>query len=271
MEAVHRFDVATDTSQFTPDQLHAATVVSLGFQGWARWLREFLVPFPTLVHAEHVGVVVVTLIIRYVEPFRFQDGEVLSVSTSVSDSGGGRLLSLQTAIESEQRVVAEAETLLRVIALESDASLAGAPGRLPDRIAEKASTVMGRGGRIKRPARDLVNELRDVEPLLVGRHDFVVHRHLCEVADQWSIVHVPSIAAAAREQLLLAGTDGPAGSALGRPLSRVDIELSRPLFLFDEASVETAVHRDATVFVHRIISGPERSLHATVVETLAST
>ena len=98
-----------------------------------------------------------------------------------------------------------------------------------------------------------------------------MHRHLCEVADQWSIVHVPGIAAGARERLLLSGAYSGRASSLGRAFSKIDIELSRPLFLFDEAAVETAVYRDGTVFVHRIVSGSAAPLlHALVVETLAA-
>jgi acyl-CoA thioesterase FadM len=269
MGGVNRFEIATDTGQFTPDQLQPSTVVELGFQGWAQWLREFLVPFPELVHSERIGVVVVGLSIRYLHPYRFSDSDSMTVITRVGDKGGGRLLTLDTSIASVPGEVVAAQTLLRVVALGQDESLAAAPGRLPGQLQKSGGLAKG-SGRIERPVRVIEAELSAEVPIAAGEHDFVVHRHMCEVADQWSIVHVPSIASAARERLLLASTDAASANVLGRPLSRIDLELSRPLFLFDEGVVETSVYRDGSVFVHRIVSGIDRVLHAIVVEVLAA-
>jgi acyl-CoA thioesterase FadM len=270
LRATNRFEVAADTAQFTPDQLQPSAVVGLGFQGWARWLREFLVPFPELVNSERIGVVVVGLSIRYLKPYRFSDSEAMTVATTVSDVGGGRLLALDTSITSTPGEVVDAHTLLRVVALGHDESLAAAPGRLPEHLLQSGTIGRGRG-RIERPVRQIVAELSDEAPIAGPDYPFLVHRHMCEVADQWSIVHVPSIASAARERLLLGSADETLMTVLGRPLSRVDLELSRPLFLFDEATVETAVYRGGTTFVHRIVGGTARSvLHAVVVETLAA-
>jgi len=265
----NRFDVAADTAQFTPDQLQPSVVVGLGFQGWARWLREFLVSFPELIHSERIGVVVVGLSIRYLAPYRFSDSEEMNVATTVEDMGAGRLLALETSISSTPGEVVHLHTLLRVVALGQDESLAAAPGRLPGHLLNRGA-LDGRRERVERPVRQMVAALSEEAPIAVGDYPFLVHRHMCEVADQWSIVHVPSIVSAAREHLLLGSADETLMAALGRPLSRVDIELSHPLFLFDEATVETAVYREGTTFVHRIVSGGSAPvLHAVVVESLA--
>jgi acyl-CoA thioesterase FadM len=268
MEAANRFELATDTGQFTPDQLQPATVIALGFQGWAQWLREFLVPFPSLVHDEHIGVVVVALSIRYERPFRFRDATALGVVSTVRLMGGGRLLALRTELEAASRAVAITETTLRVISLGDDDSLAAAPGRLPPHLQREDVMADHHVARLPRPVRSMIGQLEIEGPIAASRHDFTVHRHLCEVADQWSIIHVPSLAAAARETLLLARADDPQlASALGRPFERIDVELGRPLFLFDDAVVATNVYRDGTVFTHRIES--DAGVHATIIETLA--
>ena len=87
-------------------------------------------------------------------------------------------------------------------------------------------------------------------PLFIGRND-------CEIADQWLYARLPSLVAAAREQLLFAGPSELAAGA-SRPLASFQAEYFRPLFLGDEARIELGAHArgEQTLFVYRVLGAP---------------
>jgi hypothetical protein len=95
-----------------------------------------------------------------------------------------------------------------------------------------------------------------------GRMPFVIHRHQCEVADQWFWPEAVSLAGAAREELVLTRADRvpPLRLAMQAPVARLDVLFSRPFYLFDEGLVVSTAYEweGGLAFVHEFISHDPR-------------
>jgi hypothetical protein len=117
-------------------------------------------------------------------------------------------------------------------------------------------------------ASELAREIEQAEPLVEGSLPLLIHRHCCEVADQWSFIELPAHATAARESLVLShgGKRALLRESMKVPLRSVDIELSRPLYVLDQADAVTRVYHQGTQldFVHRILG--REGEHAVIVE-----
>jgi hypothetical protein len=102
-----------------------------------------------------------------------------------------------------------------------------------------------------------------------GRSPFVVHRHQCEVADQWFWPEAVSLAGGAREDLVLANRG--LRLAMQAPVRRLDLLFSRPFSLFDEGAVLTTAHEweGGLAFVHELVAGDEPRPRALAVEQFA--
>ena len=125
----------------------------------------------------------------------------------------------------------------------------------------------------ERPVRETVRAIERREPARTRDDTFFIHRQLCEVADQWSFIDVPGIGAVSRERLLIGEEEPAVRRRLGMPVRRLDMELLRPFFLFDEGRIHTDVyvHDNATTLVHRLTGlPPDDKPHAVVVEQLAA-
>lgn len=96
---------------------------------------------------------------------------------------------------------------------------------------------------------------RDGEQLASGRTHFRVHRHHCEVADQWYWAETLGFAAGAREELVMRQGKALPGlrRALAAPLRRVDVTWLRGQFR-DLFEVRTTAHQvgDELAFVHEL-------------------
>ena len=110
---------------------------------------------------------------------------------------------------------------------------------------------------VERPLRKALSSMAATEaraiasakyPIRIGRHD-------CEAADQWSYIEVGANASRAREALILgapAALRQDLQAGLSQPIKAMEIEIDRPLFLFDEAEIHSSAYRtvDSLVFVH---------------------
>jgi hypothetical protein len=89
------------------------------------------------------------------------------------------------------------------------------------------------------------------------RTPFVIHRHQCEVADQWFWPEAISLACGGREELVRAEAESVPGLrlAMQSPVDRLDLLFSRPFYLFDEgAVVSTAYDWDGRLaFIHELV------------------
>jgi acyl-CoA thioesterase FadM len=263
-------EIVADTSQFSAMQLQPRTICSIGMNGWACWAREHLVPFRRMIEEHRTGVVVVRLDVRYLQPFGFFDADSIRARVAVAAVRRGVLLHLTLELSAGDRCIAEADCALRPVLIGGEGTLAAQPGNLPPELLalfppdEIVALPPGR------TARALAAAMRDGPQLAQAMRPLTVHRHECEVADQWSFIELAGYAAAAREALVLGARDrNDLGATLARPLRSFHLDIARPLYIFDRAEIATTAvgAGDGLRFVHEIGSGiGSQAPHALVVE-----
>jgi acyl-CoA thioesterase FadM len=266
------FEVIADTSHFTPLQLQPRAILALSFNGMSRWLREHLVSFPELIRDHRASLVILAAGVEYGAPLRFFDGEGFSVRVTLQVKRGGTRAELTAELTGAQGRAATARILLCPVHIDDPVSLAAAPAPLPETLLRLLSPGEVDPASPGRPLVDLKSRIEQSgERLAAAASPFVIHRHLCEVADQWAFFEVPGLIGAGRESLALArGQEIPAlRAALALPLARVEIELTRPYFWFQRGEVETTAYllEGRLALIHRLVSaGPGGGVHGTAVE-----
>jgi acyl-CoA thioesterase FadM len=109
--------------------------------------------------------------------------------------------------------------------------------------------------------------IRDVEWSPEVSSPLRIHRGHCEAADQWSFTELPRMVAEARESWALDTRDDPRAShGLGAPVRRLIAELTRPLFIYDAATLTTQIDGPGLRYLYRIHGA--KHTHATVYEEL---
>lgn len=265
------FDVAVDTSTFAALQLQPRVAAGLTWNALARWLRAHLVSFPLLIRRESTGLVVMGFTLEFRERVSFFDCETVHVQATVRAAAGGARLLVATRVQSPAgRPIATTRLVLCPVAIEDEVSLAAAPAPLPPRLLERFRPDEVDAGVPPRvvPERRAFYETSGAA-LAEGAHDFMVHRHRCEVAEQWSWTEVPALIEEARERLAFGQKPGPVRKrCLGQPLQRMDIEFGKPFFALDRGVVRSRVFAagDRLGLVHRLTSADGTALHATAVE-----
>jgi acyl-CoA thioesterase FadM len=255
-----RFTVATDTSQFTWLQLQPRTLLSLAWNGYARWLREHLCSFPHLIGKEGIGTVVLAIDLAYREPLRFLDGDALDVEVALRPRRGGSRLELRVTVEGGGRQAADIGILLCPVEIVEQEALTAVPTTLPARLAGRFPPGADDATAPPRALPGLLAEIESQGHLLASREGtFSVHHQYCEVAEQWSFIEVPGLIEAVREALALDdhGRLPVLRRSLREPLQRIHVELSHPYFVHEAGRIQTAVYdwRERPVFVHRLLSG----------------
>lgn len=256
-----RFEVVLDTSHFSPTSLHPRFLLANAMQGWARWLREHMVSFRRLISEHSVSMVVCSGEVEWHEPLGFMDADGVEAEAGVTVAKAGAMLAIDVDFSARGRKVGRGRALLRPVAISGDGSLGALSSRLkgdllarfqPDEIlAEVAPRV----------ARKLAGAAEEAgAPLLEWEQPLYVHRHMVEVADQWSFIETAAIAEEARENLCAqqAASAPAAQRGMGADLRRFSMDLSRPLFVYDRAIVRTRAYAfpepKDLLFVHRIVS-----------------
>lgn len=267
------FEVVYDTSLFTPLQLQPRSLLSLAFSGWAQWLKQHLVSFPRMIREHHCSVVIVGVECEYLAPFGFFDADSLQVVTTVKARKGGHLLACNNDFIGADKTVATVRWLLRPVLLIDEVSLAATPGKLTDELlARFQADEIDFESPPRLVPRAVETILAQGTVLEEGQLPFVIHRHFCELADQWCFVDVASHIGAARETLVLSrGEHSPdLREGLGKPLRKIEFELNRPYFLADGGIVATTAYRldNALAFVHRLLSSSGTDVHGTAVELI---
>jgi hypothetical protein len=151
--------------------------------------------------------------------------------------------------------------------------LSATPTRLPERLASLLQPDELELGVTPRRVVPDVRAALEKSGKMIGEHKsaFTVHRHRCEVADQWAFFEVAGLVGASREAMALEGVaKQPAlQAALGTPLQRFDMELSRPYYWFQPGTVASTawVLDGRLVVVHRLLSPvPGGEEHGVAVE-----
>ncbi|MEV6600165.1 hypothetical protein AB0M36_25455 [Actinoplanes sp. NPDC051346] len=264
-------EIVYDSSFFTPVQMQPRSVLSIGFTNWARWASQHLVSFPQLVRRYGVSFVVVHLRIEYLAPFRFLDGDRVLVSTGVQVDTTGRYLHVTSEVTNGDYAIARAESYARCVRLDSDRGFGAETGRIPDVLSALFDADEQGAPPPPRVLHESLEALETGHPAVAAAaNPVVMHRGLCEVADQWSFVEIPAQLGAARETLVArhGGRIPRIRSGLTSPVRCIEIELMRPFFLLDEATFAAAAHHvdDSVAFSHRLL-GRDGRLHGLALET----
>ena len=90
-----------------------------------------------------------------------------------------------------------------------------------------------------------------------ARTPFVIHRHQCEVADQWFWPEAVSLAGSGREEVVRAEAElvPRLRLAMRTPVGRLDLLFRRPFYLFDEGAVLSVAYdwEGRLAFVHELV------------------
>jgi len=266
------FEVPVDTSLFTPQQLQPRAALALAMQGFARWAKEYLVSFPRMIREFGVGLVVARLQVDYRAALGFFDAETLQFTTGFRLVNKGTFIEGVASCSGGGAPAVEFKGMMRPVLLGEAETLAARPGRLPTALQERFLPDEIISEPPAQSLRVLSRHLMEHErPLAEGRYPFVVHRHACEVADQWSFIEIPGHVGASRESLIMSQGASFAGvrPRLSSPLQSLTLELRRPYFLLDEGAVLTQafLHEGQLLFLHRLCSGSgNENLHGIVLE-----
>ncbi|WP_433132912.1 hypothetical protein ACQPWW_14420 [Micromonospora sp. CA-240977] len=266
------YEVVLDASYFTPNQLQTVAVGRLGFQAGTRWLRDHVCSHRTLVSQHRVGLVLWAWQLEYEQPLRFEDADDALVDVRGRVRGPrSSQLEVEMTISGPGGVAVRTRAASVPLQLSGDQALSGTPAPLPDRIVER----FGADERERSPFRSRVPALRamlerDGERLASVTLSTRVHRHHCEVADQWYWAESLGFAGAAREELLLRhGSRAPQlRRALTEGIRRVDVTWLRAGQLWDQFDVHTTGYRlgDEIAFVSELRLADDGRPYAYVVE-----
>lgn len=270
------WEATVDTSTFSGIQLQPGVVSSLTWNAMARWLRANLVSFPRLIHEEKTGLVVLGFHLHYQDRVAFDECESFRVRAAFRAMRRGERGQLDVRFSSENRVLAVTRLIVCPVAIEDPVSLGATPAALNERLLSRFEADEIDSASPKRVVPDRLATVETIGQLLAEhRKPFTIHRHLSEVAEQWSWTEVPALVEGAREELAL-GNRGPERTALRRclemPLSRFDVEFGRPFFSFEHGEIVTRAYALGSDLglVHRLTSNRGSSLHATVVEVFSA-
>jgi hypothetical protein len=270
------WEETVDTSTFSAVQLQPGVVASLTWNALARWLRTYLVSFPTLISKESTGLVVMGFHLEYRDPVSFFDCEAFRVRGAFRIMRRGERGQLDLRLFSDSYELAVARLIVRPVAILDPVSLGAEPAPMPESLLAQFEDDEVESAS---PVRILPDRLAAVETrgsqLAEYTKPFRIHRHLTEVAEQWSWTEVPALVESAKESLALEDQSENKmmlRRCLSRRISRFDVEFSRPYFSFESGEIVSRAYDVAghLAFVHRFTSKDGSHLHATVVEVFES-
>lgn len=252
------YEVVLDASLFTPARLQPTAVGRIGFQAGTRWLRDHVCSHRTLVSEHKVGLVLWAWELEYAGPLRFHDADEALVDVRARVRGPrSSQLEVEMTISGPAGVAVRTRAASVPLRLSGDQALSGTPTRLPDALVrafhddEIEPTPYLSRVRALRAALE-----RDGERLASGTTTFRVHRHHCEVADQWYWVESLGFAGGAREELVMrhGGTAPELRRALAGGIRRIDVTWLRAGQLWDLLRVRTTAYRhgEEVAFVHEL-------------------
>ena len=265
-----------DAGHFSPVQLQPAAAFRMAFNATHQWVAERLgVRHAELVEAQQIGFVGWGIHLRYIDPLSYFQANELRVSTAGLVQEDGITLTLTTDVHSKDRRALELTIVLAVLRLTGSAALDGAPARLPralfaDLEADELTPVT-----YASPVPRSALEIEEENKLLAeGKHSLTIHRHNCEVADQWCYADIPRFTGEAREVLAL--RQGPQvaelRSTMSLPMQRMDCILRSPFFLFDEMHIRTRLFASAAeyIYIHELNTRRRtKKPAATIIERFA--
>lgn len=267
------YEIPLDTSHFTPLQLQPTALGRIGFNAGTRWLREHVCSHRSLIAQHRVGLVAWSWRIRYRRPLRFQDADQAGVEVEARIRGRQAQLEWIVTLSGPEGVAVEMSATLVPLELAGDASLSGAPCRLPDGIAGSFEPEEIEPAPHRTPVPRLLADIeRDGRELASGEFSFAVNRHHCEVADQWFWAEGLGFAGSAREELVArhAPSAPDLVGGLSQPMRSVHMVASKAYQFRDVGRVRTTAYtwEEQQVFVHRmeLADDPTGAEYAIAVE-----
>ena len=270
------WEEVVDTSTFSAVQFQPGAVASLTWNALARWLRTYLVSFPTLIRSELTGLVVMGFHLEYRDPVSFFDCEAFRVRGAFRMMRRGERGQLDLRLFTDSHELAIAQLIVRPVAILDPVSLGAEPAPMPESLLARFEDDELESAS---PVRILPGRLAAVETAgsLLGEYTkpFRIHRHLTEVAEQWSWTEVPALVETAKESFALEDQSEHKmmlRRCLSHRIARFDVEFSRPYFSFESGEIVSRAYDVAghLAFVHRFTSNRGSHLHATVVEVFES-
>ena len=265
------YEIPVDTGLFTPLGLQPTAVCRLGFNAAGCWLGRHAISHRRLLAEHQAGLVVWSAQLAFDEPVGFFDADCLEMRVTARVRGAGTQVEFDLEVGSPLDTSARLQACCVPLRLEGDAALSGTPARLGPEVmaAFLPDEVEGRPYRSPVPGLRAV-VLGDGTALAQHRQPFVIHRHQCEVADQWFWPEAVSLAAGAREELVRAEAERVPMllPGLRTPVRRLDLLFSRPFFLFDEGAVRSSAYEweGRLVFIHEMVGSHDDKPRALVTE-----
>jgi len=269
------FEVLNDTSLYDTRQMLPRGVLSLTMSAWVHWAHDHLKPFPTLIKEHRFGVVVVRQSIHYERSFNFFSAKGFTVRVNVMLHPKRHMLLGEVDFMNGEERFLRLDCAMRPLAIESQGDLSALPTRVDGAVLKMFRPDEVLAEPLERPMRKALAELAELIPVASAVCPLRLTRHECEAADQWSYIEVGANAARAREQMVINAPTvqrSALQAGLSHPISRIEIEIDRPLFLFDEAQIESRAYvtPQGLAFLHIYRSNLGGShQHAMVLERMA--
>ncbi len=272
----HKLRVLNDTSLFDSMQLHLRSILTVGMRCWAQWAADHLYCFPTLIKEHGAGFVIVGAHVEYEQPFTFFTADAFDVVGHAEVARDGQLLLGHMKFMNGTERFVSFSMISRPVSMIGDGSFAAFPSRLQRPLIDRFEPEEITNRHVPRETPRILEQLGQSPIIAEAVMPIRLFRHDCEAADQWSYIEIGAHAATARESLVLNAAKNVKNElqpALSKPTRFVDIEIRRPLFLFDEVQVHTRVFKqpDGLAFVHVYQSqmGGTHE-HATVIERIGA-
>ncbi len=252
------YGVPVDSGLFTPLHLQPTAVCRLAFDAAGRWLSRHAISHRRLVAEHQTGFVLWSVQLVSGDPVGFFDADGLDVRVTGRVRGGGTQFESDVEVRGPVGRATRLQACCVPLRLDAGPALSGTPARLCPEVmsAFLADEIEAR------PHRSPLPGLRAAiagggATLARGRTPFVIHRHQCEVADQWFWVEAVSLAGSGREELVRAEAERVPRLrlAMQAPVRRLDLLFRRPFYLFDEGAVLSTAYEweGRLAFVHELV------------------
>ncbi len=259
MGRILKFDMPVDTGYFTPVQVQPRILTSLTWNALARWLKEYAISPSVMINKEHFGLVVLGFDIQQFKALKFADAEVLEIMTSLEVLKNGSRVRLANEFRNsgQNDIFAKVGLTLIPVAIDDPESLAAHPANLHQRILDHFDPDEIKPDSAPRILPELREDIEQNGKFLVERnHQFTLHRHLCEVADQWAWYELPCVMEANTEQIAREASAETAilKRSLSEPLNSLAVEFSKPYFWQDQGLLCSKAYEwsGKLAFVHEL-------------------
>ena len=267
-----RTEWAFDTSQFTPHQFQARSLLSVSFNVMWNWMRTRFISFRRSIQEHGLSWVIIRTEIEYHDRVTYFDADGFEAVVENVKLRRNRMLEFHVEFRTAEKRIATVTVLLLAVKVVDHDSLSALPGKVDHTLVELLSSAEIHSTVPARVVPSLLEKIQQYgTPVAEGLYPFTVHRHLCEVADQWCFVELAGLVGAGRESLVTAhrSKDADLLRGLSEPMKSLWAELRHAYFLFDEGRVKTIsyVFGERVYFVHRLLGGQaNQEPYATVIE-----